>query len=133
MKKPSEQPTEQEIFWSSDFGDEYIGRNQGNELLASNLNFFNDALASCDAPESCIEFGANIGMNLRALQLLFPHMECKGIEINSAAASELRALIGDQSVFQGAISDFRPDWQADLRSDQGRPDPCQSRPARGRL
>ena len=87
MKKPSEQPTEQEIFWSSDFGDEYIGRNQGNELLASNLNFFNDALASCEALESCIEFGANIGMNLRALGLLFPrHMECKGIEINSAAA-----------------------------------------------
>ena len=40
-------------------------------------------------------------------------MDCKGIEINVAAASEL-ALIGDQSVFHGAISDFKPDWRADL-------------------
>ena len=60
MTKPNKQPTEQETFWSSDFGDDYIDRNQGEKLLASNLNFFNDALASCEALGSCIEFGANM-------------------------------------------------------------------------
>ena len=114
MTKPNKQPTEQETFWSSDFGDDYIDRNQGEKLLASNLNFFNDALASCEALGSCIEFGANIGMNLRALGLLFPNMKCKGIEINAAAATELSTLIGEQSVFHGAISDFKPSWRADL-------------------
>ena len=40
MNQSSNNQTEQEIFWSGDFGDEYIDRNQGEQLLASNLNFF---------------------------------------------------------------------------------------------
>jgi spore coat polysaccharide biosynthesis protein SpsF len=32
--------TEQEIFWAGEFGTEYIQRNQGSALLASNLHFF---------------------------------------------------------------------------------------------
>ena len=32
--------TEQEKFWAESFGNEYIDRNQGTQLLASNLNFF---------------------------------------------------------------------------------------------
>lgn len=31
--------TEQEAFWAGDFGTEYIGRNDSDQLLASNLNF----------------------------------------------------------------------------------------------
>jgi hypothetical protein len=36
--------TEQEAFWAGQFGTEYIGRNDSQELLASNLNFFSQAL-----------------------------------------------------------------------------------------
>ena len=61
--------TEQEKFWANEFGTEYIERNQGEQLLASNLNFFSKALQQAGRIESCIEFGANIGMNLKALQL----------------------------------------------------------------
>ena len=114
MNQSSNNQTEQEIFWSGDFGDEYIDRNQGDQLLASNLNFFNDALSSCTKIQSCVEFGANIGMNLRALQLLFPGIHCSGIEINKMAAAELGNLIGQDAVFIGAISDFEPKKQADL-------------------
>ena len=32
--------TDQEAFWAGEFGTEYIDRNIGDELLASNLNFF---------------------------------------------------------------------------------------------
>ena len=114
MNQSANNQTEQEIFWSGDFGDEYIDRNQGDQLLASNLNFFNDALSSCSKIQSCVEFGANIGMNLRALQLLFPGIHCSGIEINKTAAAELGNLIGHDAVFNGAISDFEPNKQADL-------------------
>ena len=114
MNQSANNQTEQEIFWSGDFGDEYIDRNQGDQLLASNLNFFNDALSSCSTIQSCVEFGANIGMNLRALQLLFPGIHCSGIEINKTAAAELGKLIGHDAVFNGAISDFEPNKQASL-------------------
>lgn len=44
--KMSEQrfTTDQEGFWAGSFGDEYIARNKGDQLLASNLNFFSRAL-----------------------------------------------------------------------------------------
>jgi len=38
--------TEQENFWAGSFGSEYIARNQGSQLLASNLNFFSKALSN---------------------------------------------------------------------------------------
>jgi len=31
--------TEQEAFWAGEFGNDYIDRNQGDALLASNLDF----------------------------------------------------------------------------------------------
>lgn len=36
--------TEQEEFWSGEFGDEYIKRNEGKELLASNIALFSEIL-----------------------------------------------------------------------------------------
>ena len=36
--------TEQETFWANEFGNDYIKRNKGAKLLASNLNFFSKAL-----------------------------------------------------------------------------------------
>lgn len=74
--------TEQEQFWAGEFGNAYINRNQGAELLASNLNFFVKALSQARGIRSCIEFGANIGMNLKALGLLYPGMAMSAIEIN---------------------------------------------------
>lgn len=62
--------TEQEEFWAGKFGNEYVGRNNNQELLASNLNFFSKALKQAGQISSCLEFGANIGMNLKALKLL---------------------------------------------------------------
>ena len=38
--------TDQEEFWAGEFGEQYIDRNKGEKLLASNLNFFNKALTS---------------------------------------------------------------------------------------
>jgi spore coat polysaccharide biosynthesis protein SpsF len=99
--------TSQEEFWAGEFGTKYIGRNDSQELLASNLNFFSKTLKQAGQISSCLEFGANIGMNLRALKLLYPRMNFKGIEINPAAANELRKLVGPENVFEGSIFDYR--------------------------
>lgn len=100
--------TEQEEFWAGRFGTEYIQRNQGDKLLAANLAFFSKALTALRGAESCIEFGANIGMNLRALRLLYPQMSLRGIEINADAAAELVKLIGAEQVYHGSILDVQP-------------------------
>ncbi|MES2715328.1 MAG: pseudaminic acid biosynthesis-associated methylase [Pseudomonadota bacterium] len=104
----------QEAFWAGDFGTDYIQRNQGSQLLAANLDFFAKALRQARQLGSCIEFGANIGMNLRALQLLLPQLQAHAIEINPDAATQLRSLLGPEQVHQGSILDFQPQRQWDL-------------------
>ena len=106
--------TPQEEFWAGDFGSEYISRNNGAQLLASNLSFFSNALKQAGAIQSCVEFGANVGMNLKALQLLYPSIKLNGVEINSNAADSLRVLIGTGNVFEGSIFDFKPHTKTDL-------------------
>jgi spore coat polysaccharide biosynthesis protein SpsF len=98
--------TDQEAFWAGEFGTAYIGRNDSRQLLASNLAFFARALRRAGRIGSCIEFGANIGMNLRALQLLYPGIAAKGIEINPEGARQLGEVIGEANVFQGSIFDY---------------------------
>ena len=106
--------TEQEFFWAGQFGTDYIDRNQGDKLLAANLNFFVKSLSSARGIDSCVEFGANIGMNLRALKLLHPSQEQHGIEINSDAAKQLAQLVGPQNVFEGSILAYQPVRTFDL-------------------
>ena len=106
--------TDQEAFWAGEFGTQYIERNQGDALLASNLNFFSKALRSARDVKSCIEFGANIGMNLKALKLLYPTQEQFGIEINPDAARKLAECIPPVHVFQSSILDFQPATTQDM-------------------
>ena len=106
--------TEQEAFWAGNFGTEYIKRNQGDSLLASNLDFFARALHAAHDVKSCIEFGANIGMNLKALKLLHPMQEQHAIEINADAAGELALTIPQAHVYQSSILDFNPRQTWDL-------------------
>lgn len=109
-----EYKTDQEEFWAGQFGTEYIGRNESKELLASNLNFFSKAMGKMDKISSCLEFGANIGMNLKAIQLLHPSISFNAIEINSSAAGELAKIIGEANVFNGSIFDYKVDRQFDM-------------------
>ena len=106
--------TDQETFWAGQFGTNYIQRNQGDALLASNLAFFAKALHQAHGIKNCIEFGANIGMNLKALKLLHPGIDCDAIEINSEAAKQLAELPPPIEVFNTSILDFTPTRQWDL-------------------
>ena len=100
--------TEQEAFWAGEFGSAYGSRNSGPELLAANLNFFAKALRRAHSIGSCIEFEANIGMNIRALQLLYPDQQQHAIEINPDAIQELAKVIQADRIVQGSILDFVP-------------------------
>ena len=106
--------TEQEQFWAGEFGTDYIERNKGDALLASNLNFFTHALRRAGKIGSCIEFGANIGMNLKALKLLHPELIAQGIEINQNAAAQLCQVVGDENVFCESIFEWESEAQVEL-------------------
>jgi spore coat polysaccharide biosynthesis protein SpsF len=106
--------TEQEDFWAGTFGSDYIARNQGQDYLASNLNFFSRIFQRLAKPTSIVEFGANIGMNLRALRLLFPEAQLSAIEINPDAAHQLRQFLGNENVHHGSILEFQPQTTVDV-------------------
>ena len=106
--------SEQEDFWAGDFGSDYISRNSSAALLASNINFFCKSLRRASQIGECLEFGANIGMNLKALRQLFPEAVLRGIEINRAAADRLAEEIGEESTFCGSILDYEVDEPSQL-------------------
>ena len=83
----------QEEFWAEEFGDSYISRNQSAKLLASNAFLFADIFSSIDViPQTFLEIGANIGMNVRAIQTLSPDAQFTGIEINHKACKTLAEI-----------------------------------------
>lgn len=86
--------TAQEQFWRGEFGTEYIGRNNDDRYLAANIALFSKVLARTGPLASVIEFGPNVGLNLRAIATLQPDIRCTGVEINPQAAAELRAWGG---------------------------------------
>jgi pseudaminic acid biosynthesis-associated methylase len=106
--------TSQEQFWAGEFGSNYISRNEDDKILASNLNFFAKALKQAGKIQSCHEFGANIGMNLRALKLLYPDVNLSAVEINPEASKILSEFIGNENVYEGSIFDYPLSSQFDL-------------------
>jgi spore coat polysaccharide biosynthesis protein SpsF len=74
--------------------------------LASNIALFADVFKRIPKLNSVIEFGANIGLNLRALDLLHPGQEQVAVEINESAAKKINDTLPNAKVFNLAISDF---------------------------
>lgn len=108
-----EELTPQEKFWLGEFGDEYIGRNRSEILRAANLAFWADVLRRTPGAESFLEFGANIGLNLRAMAELVPGAKLTGVEINVEAAAILKDW-GGAEVRVGPIREFVSDKRWDM-------------------
>lgn len=106
--------TKQEEFWAGEFGESYIGRNSDKLLLASNLSFFSKSLSALEKISSCMEFGANVGMNLMALKMLFPNVEFSAIEINKKAAEYLANIVPEANIHVKSILDYEPKAAFDL-------------------
>lgn len=105
--------TEQEHFWAGEFGSAYIERNQDEMLIASNVMMFAKMLEKAHHTQSILEFGANIGLNLDALQRLLGEVDLSAIEINPKAASALKEK-GTSAVYNTSILDYTVDFQRDL-------------------
>jgi pseudaminic acid biosynthesis-associated methylase len=104
----SKSNTPQEEFWAGEFGDAYISRNESKNLLSSNIALFSEILSSFDkAPSSIMELGANIGMNIKAMQKLLPEAKFAGVEINKQACeilSETGCEVLHSSIMDAATS-----------------------------
>lgn len=98
-----EYKTEQEAFWAGEFGQEYMGRNRGSQLLARKVALFGQMLRAASRVRSICEFGCNIGLNLRALAQIHD-FELAGIEINAQAAGEARSY-GVANIREGSLLD----------------------------
>ncbi|OGV49793.1 MAG: pseudaminic acid biosynthesis-associated methylase [Lentisphaerae bacterium GWF2_44_16] len=105
--------TEQEKFWAEKFGTEYIERNKSAEILNQNVFLFSRILSKMEKIKSAIEYGANIGLNLRALRTLIPDVELSAVEINKDAVKELKKIEAIK-VFNKSILDFQIDRPRDF-------------------
>lgn len=79
--------TEQENFWATEFGNEYLDRNEGEKLISSNVALFSKIFKSCPDVLSAAELGCNIGLNLQALKRINNGFELRGYEINKNASN----------------------------------------------
>jgi pseudaminic acid biosynthesis-associated methylase len=96
-------------FWRGDFGNDYISRNESPELLASNIHFFEPILHRLGSGATCLEVGANIGMNVQAIRKLRPDIDMYGLEPNEKAWHSLKSQVSNtENAFCDAIQDFNP-------------------------
>ena len=107
-----EYKTEQEVFWSGEFGNQHIERNEcTKEMMASAVGFFAKILGRTGGIKSVIEFGSNIGNNLKAIKMLQPDVQAAAIEINHQAAEHLRAdkfFDSRLEVYEASILEYKP-------------------------
>lgn len=105
--------TEQEEFWAGKFGDEYLIRNENAKILAGNLNLFSRIIKNTRDIGSVIEFGSNIGLNLRAIKTLLPIVEISAVEINTQAVRKLKK-IECLKIYHQSVLEFNPDYERDF-------------------
>lgn len=109
----------QELFWAGQFGDDYIERNTEDRLLATNTALFARALSRTDRVQSVIELGANIGLNLSAINHLLPGAEMCAVEINEKAGAVLAARLPHVSLACRSIFEFKPERTWDVAFTKG--------------
>ena len=68
---------------------------------------------------SAIEFGANIGLNLKALHDFQPHLSLECVEINQKAVAELKTLPWLNKVYEGSLLEFSAPRQYELAFTRG--------------
>lgn len=110
--------TEQEQFWAGKFGDEYVDRNSSYSIISSNIALFSEVFGnnmSGKDVNSLIEFGSNIGMNLKAINLIRPEMKLGAIEINEKACDILKESFKDKiKVYQSSILECEVEEKYDI-------------------
>ncbi|MEZ5648338.1 MAG: pseudaminic acid biosynthesis-associated methylase [Alphaproteobacteria bacterium] len=118
--------TDQEEFWAGEFGDEYTNRNQGEQLLISNIALFAQILKAAPPAtvnshgiKSIVELGCNRGLNLQALKKINSAFELCGYEINEQAATEAQAAGVGRIVNRTILDQLPSDSTYDLAFTKG--------------
>lgn len=127
--------TDQENFWAGDFGNDYVDRNSDESkqvskqaskqsLLASRIAFITKVFQKAHRPESVLELGSNIGLNLMAINNLIPDILLHGVEINEKASKILQKYLDENAkagsnVFNESILEFEADRKYDLTISSG--------------
>jgi pseudaminic acid biosynthesis-associated methylase len=98
--------TEQEQFWSGEFGRSYTERN-ANLNWRARVPFWRDIIDRTK-PTSILEVGCNIGSNMKAIRDVNPMIALWGCDINNAAIEEA----GDAglSVTEASLFDLKKEW-----------------------
>ncbi len=108
----------QEAFWAGSFGDDYSLRNKEEGIIASNIALFSRIMTRTRNVNSIIEFGANIGLNLIAINKLMPRVDLSAVEINKKACKSLEEL-GFVQVYCQSIFEFTIDQKRDFTFSKG--------------
>ena len=111
--------TKQEEFWVGDFGNEYSNRNQGDQLVNSNIYLFNQIFKTSLEIKSIVELGCNIGLNFKALKKINKNFELTGYEINKKALKEVTDLNLATVIEQSIIEPLPTNIQYDLSFTKG--------------
>jgi len=99
--------TEQEFFWAGEFGDAYVDRNNSAQLLTANIALFADIFKRTRNVTSVMEFGANIGMNMKAINKILIDVKLSAVEINTNAYEQLKK-INNLTAHNCSILEFCP-------------------------
>lgn len=103
--------TEQEEFWAGNFGNSYIKRNNNSHSM--NIPLFSEIFSNTINVNSVIEFGSNIGLNLKAIKEILPNASLSAIEINSEAVKHLEQIEA-LKIYNQSILDYTVDFQRDF-------------------
>ncbi len=118
----SEKNTQQREFWMSDFGTDYINRNNTIEVVNELYNkqtgitvekIFNKFFDEINRESKIIELGCNIGLNLSVLnKMRFKNLT--GLEINETAFSIAKKNNPDINFIHSSIENFNSTETYDL-------------------
>ena len=111
--------TKQEEFWVGDFGNEYSNRNQGDQLVNSNIYLFNQIFKTSSEIKSIVELGCNNGLNFKALKKINKNFELTGYEINKKALKEVTDINLATVIEQSIIEPLPTNIQYDLSFTKG--------------
>ncbi|MBC8505211.1 MAG: methyltransferase domain-containing protein [Anaerolineales bacterium] len=95
MSNIQENPAETlrlENLWDSDFGDDYVERNQS---VGEHRRPFWEIILSEFPSQSVLEIGCNIGANLQWIASLIPPQNVYGIDVNRRALLQIRNRVPD--------------------------------------
>lgn len=94
-------------FWSGEFGNNYISRNNNPEMIKDNTEIFKRCFVKNKIKiKSVLEYGSNVGMNLIALNKIYKKLDISAVEINKIACEKLSQNIKNTKIYNESIISF---------------------------